>query len=280
MLQLPLGRLIATYQKLAEFGGTLARQRAARHLMMVSEVAWKEMVAAASEFQGLCQDVGLPVTELAARRVCAELGRGSALPNGQWGFVGHEDLARAENALNQMCGCMSHESSTKVAMVLASEKAYLFEPITPLFGAEVEVNFPGLAYDIEEAGKCLALGRSTAGAFHAIRCLEGGITAISRCLAIPDPTKGADRNWGAMLTKIKVEIDRRWPGASARFSGDGATFETLYGSLAAIQNPYRNATMHFDQVYTEEAAKHIFDMVGGLMRQVASRMDEDGRPQA
>jgi hypothetical protein len=99
-------------------------------------------------------------------------------------------------------------------------------------------------------------------------------------LAIPDPTKGADRNWGAMLTKIKTEIDRRWPSSASRFSGDGQIFEELYGTLTGLQNPYRNATMHFDNIYTEQDAKHIFEMVGGILRKIASRMDENGLPLA
>lgn len=136
VLQLPLGRLITAYQQLAGFGGVLSCQRAARQMFSCSEVAWSKMIAAATEFKALCQQIGLAVTELAAARACAELGRGVLLPNGQWGFSAFEDLARAENALNQMCGCMRNESITKAAMMLPSDKLKLFEPTAPLFGAE------------------------------------------------------------------------------------------------------------------------------------------------
>ena len=47
-----------------------------------------------------------------------------------------------------------------------------------------------------------------------------------------------------------------------------------------MQNPWRNGTMHLDQVYTPEDARHIFEVVGGFMRKLASRMDEDGLPLA
>jgi hypothetical protein len=170
------------------------------------------------------------------------------------------------------------ELSTMVFFAFEQDADRLFSPALPLFGAEVDAKFPSLAYDIAEAGKCMALERSTAAAFHAIRSLEAGITAMSRCLGIPDPTRGADRNWGALLNKVKAELERRWPTAASRFSGDGKTFEELYASLAALQNPYRNATMHLDQVYTSEDAKHILDIVGGLLRKIASRMDEEGNP--
>jgi hypothetical protein len=63
-------------------------------------------------------------------------------------------------------------------------------------------------------------------------------------------------------------------------SGDGEFFDNAFAALAAMQNPYRNSTMHLDQKYTSEEASHIFEVVGGFMKKLASRMDEDGLPLA
>jgi hypothetical protein len=148
------------------------------------------------------------------------------------------------------------------------------------FGNDVAIAFPCVAYDIEEAAKCFALERSTASAFHSIRSLEACIRAMSRCLGIPDPTHAVGRSWFNSLKAIKTEYERRWPTTASRMSGDGMFFEEAHGLLAAIQNPYRNTTMHLDQKYTGEEARHIFEVVGGFMRKVASRMDENGLPLA
>jgi hypothetical protein len=139
---------------------------------------------------------------------------------------------------------------------------------------------PTAAYDIEEASMCLVFGRSTASAFHSIRSLEAAIGALSRCLGIPDPTKAAGRNWGAVLKTIKTEIDRRWPTSTNRLSGDGEFFDLAYAGLAAMQNPYRNATMHLDFKYTPDEARHVFEVVRGFMQKIASRCDENGDPKA
>jgi hypothetical protein len=101
---------------------------------------------------------------------------------------------------------------------------------------------------------------------------------MSRCLGIPDPTRASGRSWVNLLGAIKGELDRRWPGSSTRLSGDGRFFEKAHAALAAMQNPSRNATMHLDQKYTEEEAKHIFEIVKGSMRKLASRCDENGDP--
>ncbi|MGB8901471.1 MAG: hypothetical protein WCC90_20505 [Methylocella sp.] len=65
-----------------------------------------------------------------------------------------------------------------------------------------------------------------------------------------------------------------------RSGGDAELFDNAYAALAGMQNPWRNSTMHLDQVYTPEDARHIFEIVGGFMRKLASRMDEDGLPLA
>ena len=72
------------------------------------------------------------------------------------------------------------------------------------------------------------------------------------------------------------------PGKPAAFL---ASFCSRAGAMtmatfAAMQNPYRNATMHLDQKYTEEEAKHVFEIVKGFMTKLASRCDENGDPKA
>jgi hypothetical protein len=194
----------------------------------------------------------------------------------QEGSASQEAIVAELNALRNR---IEDELESVKFIAIDSAKELYFTNERP-FGDNVSCTFPCVSYDIEEASKCLALERSTASAFHSIRALEAAIRAISRCLRIPDPTRAADRNWGAMLKKINAEIDRRWSGSSNRMSGDGEFFDNAFAALAAMQNPYRNSTMHLDQKYTSEEASHIFEVVGGFMKKLASRMDEDGLPLA
>jgi hypothetical protein len=73
-------------------------------------------------------------------------------------------------------------------------------------------------------------------------------------------------------------MDKKWPNAADRMSGDGLTFDSLHASLAAIKSPYRDSTMHLEEKYTEEEARYVFEMVKGLMTKIAARMDEYGEP--
>ncbi len=164
--------------------------------------------------------------------------------------------------------------------VLGSANASCYEPAQPLFGGEVASNFPSIAYDVEQSGKWLACDLATASAFHSIRCIEAGLRALARCLCIPDPTTGRDRNWAGVLKAIRAEIEVRWPASTGRMSGDAQRFDEIVGSLSGMQNPYRNATMHLDAKYTGPEARHIFEVVKGLMQKIAFRMDENGLPLA
>ena len=171
------------------------------------------------------------------------------------------------------------ELSGTFVLTLSHMEKRLFTQSEPLFGADVKDKFHSLAYEIDEIGKCLALSRSTAAAFHMLRCLEAAMRAVARCLGIPDPIKGTDRNWGNALKAMVAEIDSRWPKGT-RISGDGVLFERYHATLQAIANPYRNATMHLEDKYTEEEARSLLEIVRGFLQSVAKRMDEDGNPKA
>jgi hypothetical protein len=197
-----------------------------------------------------------------------------------------ETLRTIENLTYFGCGqlyinlseTLRRELQVAKIFTLDTSRAKYYEPKEPLFGASVEKKFPSIAYDIEEGGKCYACDLTTAAAFHWIRTMEAGIRAITRCLGIPDPTKGRDRNWSNISTAINAELDKRWPKSTGRMSGDAQLFDKLHGAIVGMQNPYRNETMHLDAKYTAPEALHIFELVKGLMQRIASRMDENGDP--
>jgi hypothetical protein len=161
---------------------------------------------------------------------------------------------------------------------LGADRAAFYEPTEPLFGPDLDKNFPSITYEIDQAGKCYACDLTTASAFHSIRTMEAGIRAMARCLGIPDPTSGKNRNWSNISRSLEQKIEANWPKSTGRMSGDAKIFDKLYGAITAMQNPYRNETMHLDAKYTAPEALHIFELVKGLMQRIASRMDENGDP--
>jgi hypothetical protein len=171
---------------------------------------------------------------------------------------------------------------TEVYALEPRERLY-FSPREPLFGREFSTKFPTAgAFELDEAAKCLALGRPTASVFHLMRLMEVGIKAAAACLTIPPPTRGSDRNWGKVLEKIKDELDRRNGARPTGWSvpADKEFFAEIHASLDAVRVAWRNTTMHVENKYTDDEAEHIFVAVKGFMKKLASRMNEDGDPKA
>lgn len=149
---------------------------------------------------------------------------------------------------------------------------------TQQFPADIRLKFPSAIVDIDEAINCLALERSTASVFHLMRVLEVAIKATATCLGVPDPVRGSDKNWGAMLRQVKAAIDNQWLTGADKMSPDAKLFENLYVSLDAVKNGWRNVTMHVERTYTMDEAQRVRHAVEGLLIIMAGRFDENGEP--
>jgi hypothetical protein len=173
---------------------------------------------------------------------------------------------------------LADELEETTILSLSEDERRFFEPKKPLFGADFESGFQtNGVFELDEAAKSLALGRPTACVFHLMRVMEIGIRSIHLSLGIPDPLKPAERNWGFILKSIRAGIDAKWPTTADKGHGDGHLFDSLYASLDAVKNPWRNATMHVEGKKTETEAEHIFVAVKAFMMRLAERCDENGQ---
>jgi hypothetical protein len=199
-----------------------------------------------------CRFLGLPV---ACRQIedalkVLELGRRDS----------HDSLAgtSAERSANMISTTIETEMALRLFFFIPPDRAKYYEPDEPIFGTEVQTKFPAGIYELDEAAKCMAFRRSTATIFHLMRLMEIALGAVSKCLAIPPPTRGGERNWGSILSKIKAETDRRNAASGWPTAGDRELFAELYVSLDAVRVAWRNATMHVENKYSTEEAEHIF----------------------
>jgi hypothetical protein len=139
-----------------------------------------------------------------------------------------------------------------------------------LFGQEVADRFPRAAYDIEEAGTCYAVGRSTACAFHLMRVMEVGVQAFGHMLGVDFPE---DKEWGKILQiatgKIKDQTDLR-----PRHGRDPEiiVWNQIHAHLNSVGTGCRNQYMHPKETVTVEEAKDLIGLVGGFMRSLAKHV--------
>jgi hypothetical protein len=197
-------------------------------------------------------------------------------PEATWGH--------AKIRLDEISNTLRRELTSATILSLETREQAYYAPHAPLFGSDVSTKFASAgAFEIEEAAKCLALGRSTASVFHLMRIMEIAIRAVARCLGIPDPIKPAERNWGKILNAIKDDLDAhggRSPSKNWTQANDEEFFAGAYASLDAVRVAWRNPTMHVENKYADTEAEHIFIAVKGFMMKLASRCDENGSPRA
>lgn len=163
--------------------------------------------------------------------------------------------------------------SERCLLMLNPGRGALYEPNSPLWGPDIRARFPKACFDIDESGKCLAVGRYTASVFHLMRAVEIALKAIGKSLGIKPPPR--NDNWGIWLGAIKDAITKR---GQDRAWVDKDYYQDIYQRLDSVKDASRNPTMHVETIYPEEEAEILFRITELLFRKIASRMDQDGNP--
>jgi hypothetical protein len=139
----------------------------------------------------------------------------------------------------------------------------LYEAAAP-YGPEVAAAFPKTSEDIEEAGKCLALGRCTACVFHLMRAMEVVVTRLGDKLGVTIVDKNdIGLDWGIILSNMKKPLDAMTKGPIK------TSWSEAYALLFHVKEAWRNDTMHPKATYTPEQARDVFNAVRTFMKKLA-----------
>ena len=270
MMDFRIGRLTHAYNMVCTTAQTFLMMESLS--FVTAKRGYSDLVEAADTIRGISAESELPVIEACAVELLDELSRFKE-QNGNFAIEG-EDFVRTTGALTRLQNAVKQELATKSALLMDSKSVKLWTQNHPHFGDDFKAQFPKAEYDLDEAAKCLAAGRSTAAVFHLMRIMESGLAAIHACLGISVPLTGNNRNWGTILKRIRDENVKRGKWTEKDL------FQEFYALLDAVKDAWRNSTMHTENKYTPEEAEHIFAMVRGFMMKISSRMDENGLPKA
>ena len=166
-------------------------------------------------------------------------------------------------ALSELQDRIEDQLKHRLLMFVPNRRARYYQQ-EDLFGLEVTNEFPGCIYDIEEAGKCIAVGRWTAVVFHLMRVMERGVRSLAVKLNAPFNEKAT---WGEILNSIDAEIKKMPRGTAAELEAK-APYEQASASLHAVKDAWRNPTMHPRAQYDEERAIEIFANVKTFMKRL------------
>jgi hypothetical protein len=177
--------------------------------------------------------------------------------------ISTESLTRSIATLMRLFG---HALKAQWFYRIDSSYVSRFEAGDEPFGHAVSTRFPVAAFDISEAGRCLALERSTASVFHLMRVMEHAVQRLGRNLKIPlDPKKGPlqDQTWHGIMVGVSRAIDSM-PRGKKKVATAGVAVH-----LGNVRIAWRNETMHPKATYTQEEAVGIWNNVNAFMQSLA-----------
>jgi len=160
--------------------------------------------------------------------------------------------------LIELLSRMQDELEAELFLSVSPSRVAYYEQKASLFGDAVAARFPRLTADISEAGKCLALNRSTACVFHLMRVMEVGVQEFGTKLGVQ---LAAEKNWQNILDEtnrpIKALVVSKDPLARA--------YTEVAAHLFHVKVAWRNEVMHPKETYTDEEAETLFRNVKTFM---------------
>lgn len=222
----------------------------------------EQYLANVIRFKDACVALGLESTGRQAERIENMLG--STDPTD-----GHTAVwARLKPEVVQLGIRFEEEIGDAIAYHLSAAEQDLYTNPTQTWQAALD-SFPSALNDVEEAGKCLALGRHTAAVVHTMRILEFGLAALGREFSVS--TNRA--TWHRIIEQIHDAIE-----AKSLALGGSWSDQTFYSGAATqmtfFKDAWRNHVMHGRVTFDEETAPPVIEYVRRFMSDLATKLSE------
>jgi hypothetical protein len=148
---------------------------------------------------------------------------------------------------------------------------------SPTAGWEAVIaKFPASLDNIEEASRCLALGRHTACVYHLSGVVQDALEALGRRLGVKlDPMSDT---WNTIIVKVDKAIAANTATTPKKsWKKREVFYSELVSDIRAMKNAWRNPTMHFRRNYTDEQATKVYLRVQEFMIQTATELHGKSR---
>jgi len=157
-----------------------------------SDVICETILGSLRLFHSSCRTLAASITEIPVNNLIKEL----------------EDrectYKRTTTEIRKIRGRFTDELGETKLFVLPSAYAQFYFGALASFGFDIVEKFSyKAAEDVEEAGRCLAVGRSTACVFHLMRAMEEAVKVLGTRLGV----QNVEKEWGKILSDLARKIE-------------------------------------------------------------------------
>ncbi|HDY7443190.1 TPA: HEPN domain-containing protein [Vibrio vulnificus] len=197
-------------------------------------------------YLGYISEMGLVVTEQIIRKLPEIKEKLAGLEPEE---IIDEELAKdINNIVLSADGALDAELQLKKVLVVTPKRFnsdMLLETPSSLLAKGSWVELPDIAQqDFSSATRCVAMGLSTAAAFHLMRCVEEMVKQLYFSFVKTNRMKSP--MWGPMVKKLETKNN---PKPSVE----------LIETLDMIRRNFRNPTQHPDKIYSEDEAQDLLN---------------------
>jgi hypothetical protein len=150
---------------------------------------------------------------------------------------------------------VTSELKGRLVMAIPANRSQHYNISSKLLGENIIRRFQQLHKDSAEAGKCLALGRYTACAFHLMRIMEHVVHQFAQKL---DVEFSEEATWGTILRDVwQKKIDNKeWACSKSKKKKYSACYKLMDGIRGR-----RDLLIHHGDSYSEQDAE---DLIGAV----------------
>lgn len=215
--------------------------------------AWNDFASAVVEVRQECEKLNLHTTLTQIKRI--EEGVGEQI-----------EVPLMERHIKELQNRIFDELEGQLLFIVPiSERNYYEER---QFSDEVARNFFSALHDMEEAGKCFALGRNTACVFHLMRVMEAGLQHFGQKLGV---NLAIEKNWQNILDEVNKAI-KNIPVKTREEKILQLVCAESAAHLFNVKLAWRNPVMHPKAIYSREEAGEVFHHVKAFMDHLATKI--------
>lgn len=172
-----------------------------------------------------------------------------------------KDVKKIYNLMNKIERVISAELQGRIVFVITEKRIKvekLLDEIKDLFAQNIFNELPDLPrFDFKEGGKCIAFERSTAGAFHILRGMEGIVRWFFDKL---NSSSGCKDDWANIVKNLK---SLSVPPPSE-----------ILDQLDAIRVNYRNPTAHPELTYTNDDVQDLLSECIAVVNRIVNHLKD------